>query len=124
MNTSEPITFVILGASGDLARRKVIPAFLALYCQDRLPPEFRVVGFGRSALSDDAFRQRVLEHLTCRYALGRDCARREAEFLARCFFVTGSYDSRDAYLDLYTRLREVEPPGAVVNRIFYMAIPP
>ena len=33
MNTSEPITFVILGASGDLARRKVIPAFFALYCQ-------------------------------------------------------------------------------------------
>ncbi len=124
MNTSEPITFVILGASGDLARRKVIPAFFALYCQDKLPPEFRVVGFGRSELTDEAFRQRVMEHLACRYSLGPDCARREAEYLARCFFVTGSYDSRDAYLDLYTRLREIEPPGAAVNRVFYMAIPP
>lgn len=124
MNSMEPITFVILGASGDLARRKLIPALFALYCQDRLPPEFRVVGFGRSELADEAFRRRVLENLTCRYALGPDCARREVDFLARCFFVSGSYESRDAYLDLYARLREIEPAGAAVNRVYYMAIPP
>jgi glucose-6-phosphate 1-dehydrogenase len=118
-----PLTIVVVGGSGDLARKKIIPALFALYCQRRLQSDFRVVGFARSAMSDDAFRDRIREHLTCRYSPGESCADRMHEFLGRCFFVSGAYGSTDAILDLYVRLRDMEK-GQAANRLFYLAIPP
>ena len=137
----KPLSIVVVGASGDLALRKVLPALFALECQGLLPAEMGIFGFSRTALSDDGFQQRVREHLTCRYPpkrpssvrpptagyadgqIGEGCADRVDRFLARCRYVAGQYDSRDAFLDLYARMRAVEGEGGA-NRIFYMAIPP
>ena len=121
--TTKALSIVVIGASGDLARRKIFPALFSLYCQGLLPEQFQVFGFARSALDNDAFRERITEHLTCRYAPGESCADRMAEFLERCSYVSGQYGSRDAFLDLYQAMREAEgdtPP----NRLFYLAIPP
>ncbi len=52
-------TIVIFGASGDLTRRKLIPALYNLYCKDRLSEAWRIVGVSRSAMSDDEFRDHV-----------------------------------------------------------------
>ena len=120
---NEPLTLVIIGASGDLAQRKIIPALFALYCQGLFPDSFSVIGFARRDMEADEFRRRVSEHLTCRYTPDRGCADRMDEFLARCDYVAGQYESSDSFLDLYTRMREYEGDGAA-NRVFYMAIPP
>ncbi|KPK45990.1 MAG: glucose-6-phosphate dehydrogenase [Planctomycetes bacterium SM23_25] len=52
----EPFTLVIFGASGDLTRRKLVPAVYDLWCDGLLPPEFAVVGYARSAKTDQEFR--------------------------------------------------------------------
>ena len=80
----------------------------ALYCQGFLPQQFLVFGFARSQLSDEEFRARIMEHLTCRYTPGESCAQLMDEFLGRCCYVSGSYDSRDSFLDLYQEMREAE----------------
>ena len=57
------LTVVIMGASGDLARTKIIPALYALYCQGYLPGQLRIVGYARSRFSDDEFRGKIAGHL-------------------------------------------------------------
>jgi glucose-6-phosphate 1-dehydrogenase len=121
-NTNE-LSIVVVGASGDLARRKIFPALFALYCQNHLPDDFHVFGFARSQLSNQDFRERIVEHLTCRYVPGESCEQRMDEFLARCHYVAGSYDSRDSFLDLYQVMRSQES-GNGANRLYYLAIPP
>jgi len=124
-----PVTIVVIGASGDLARKKVIPALFALFSQDLLPKRFQIIGFARRPMTDEEFRNRITEHLTCRYVPGQSCAQYMTDFLARCSYVAGQYDSRDSFLSLYEKMRIVENDGAsesagAANRIYYMAIPP
>lgn len=118
-----PLSIVVVGASGDLARRKIFPALFALYCQDLLPEDFHIFGFARSALSDDEFRTRITENLTCRYSPGESCAQRMDEFLARCRYAQGAYGSRDSFLGLYQVMRSAEGDRPA-NRFYYLAIPP
>ncbi len=56
----QPVSVVILGASGDLTQRKLVPALHTLGCEGFLPDAFRVVGVARSLLSDEAFRSQIL----------------------------------------------------------------
>ena len=119
----ENLAVVVVGASGDLATKKIFPALFALYCQGCLPEKFRVFGFARSELNDAEFRSRIMEHLTCRYVPGESCEQRMDEFLDRCRYVHGAYDSRDSFLDLYQVMRETEG-GRPANRLYYLAIPP
>jgi glucose-6-phosphate 1-dehydrogenase len=57
MSDTKPTTFVIFGASGDLTRRKLIPALFNSYCKERLPEQFHIVGFARRPWDDDELRQ-------------------------------------------------------------------
>lgn len=118
-----PLSVIIVGASGDLARKKILPALFALYSQDFLPKHFQVFGFSRSAMSHEEFRARIAEHLTCRYVPQHDCAQKMAGFLARCFYVQGQYGSPDAFLDLYQAMKPLEN-GRAADRLYYLAIPP
>ena len=120
---SDPLSIVVVGASGDLARKKVFPALFALYCQGYLPEPFHVFGLARSKFSQPEFRERITRHLTCRYAPDRSCAQRMEEFLDRCHYISGSYDSRDSFLDLYALMRDAEG-GRQANRFYYLAVPP
>src|SRR5262245_30687837 len=52
-----PATLVIFGASGDLTRRKLLPAVYHLSRGQRLPAHFHTIGVGRTPMSDDQFRQ-------------------------------------------------------------------
>ena len=56
-----PAAIVIFGASGDMTRRKLVPALHSVACGGRLHPDTRVVGVARSELSDEAFRDRLFE---------------------------------------------------------------
>ena len=56
---SESTTVVIFGASGDLTRRKLVPALYNLYIKKRLPENFNIVGNSRSKFSHDEWRNRL-----------------------------------------------------------------
>jgi len=117
------LSIIVVGASGDLARKKIFPALFALYSQGFFPPSLTIMGFARTGYTDEAFRAMITEHLTCRYVPEESCAEKMNEFLARCYYVSGQYNSRDSFLDLYEKMRELEGSGQA-NRMFYLAIPP
>src|SRR5215213_8939358 len=59
--TAGPCAVVIFGASGDLAKRKLIPALYRLVQERLLPAEFAIIGLGRTEMSSDEFRDRMKE---------------------------------------------------------------
>jgi len=119
----KPLSIIVVGASGDLALKKIFPALFALYCQEYQPYEFHIVGFSRSAMSKGQFRDRVMSRLTCRYTPGEKCDEKMATFLSRCTYVQGEYNNAESFRQLHSELRHLDPGGGE-NRIFYMSIPP
>lgn len=123
METVRPLTIIVLGASGDLARKKIFPALFSLYSQAFLAADVNVVGYARTPLSEDDFRARIAEHLTCRYVPDHDCERWQQMFLERCHYVQGHYDSPEAFAMLHKTMKALEqnqPP----HRLYYLAVPP
>ena len=109
-----PSTLVIFGASGDLARRKLLPGLANLARHKRLPDEFSVVGVGRSDLDDEAFRQVV-----------SDVAALPPRLLDQLRFVRGGYAEPRTYGALQEVLAELDKTaGTAGNRLFYLATPP
>lgn len=123
IDRSHPLAVAVIGASGDLALKKIYPALFALFCQDLLPKTLHIVGFARSEMTTDAFRARVEEKLTCRYVPGEKCDELMRDFLDRCTYLSGQYDQADSYRQLHTELEKLDA-GRRENRVFYMAIPP
>ena len=121
--STDNLSIVVVGASGDLARKKIFPAFFALYCQGFLPPAFNLFGFARTPFTHDQFRDRIRENLTCRYVPNQSCGDRMNEFLGRCSYVQGEYASRDSFLDLYEVMQRTEGRHDA-DRLFYLAVPP
>ena len=119
----QPLSIVVIGASGDLSMRKIMPALFALYCQSRLPKSFHIIGFARSEISTEDFRTRVARNLACRYSPADQCEKLKREFLECCSYVSGEYDQAETYDTLRAQLEAVNPEGKE-NRIFYLSIPP
>jgi glucose-6-phosphate 1-dehydrogenase len=119
--TPGPTTFVIFGASGDLTRRKLLPAIYRLARRGRLPAQFAVIGISRTPMGDDAFRTQFRDSL--KEFAGSDTGRDEiAESLAsRMYFVAGETDDAGLYHRLQARLTEIKGAEGV---LFYLAVPP
>jgi glucose-6-phosphate 1-dehydrogenase len=124
-SADEPFTLIIFGASGDLTRRKLIPALFALYASRTLPEPFAIVAVARTEMADEEFRRRMREGIA---EFGR--VQPASEGVWERFARTLSYlpgDPRDPAL--YSRLQafvaEIERgrPGSE-NRLFYCATPP
>jgi glucose-6-phosphate 1-dehydrogenase len=114
----DPFTLVIFGASGDLTRRKLVPAVYSLFREGLLPESFAIVGFARREKSDDVFRTEMREAVTsfARRGLCDDaCWER---FASRLLYHQGGYDDAAAFKSLRERL------GAERNCLFYFATPP
>jgi len=119
----QPCNIVIIGASGDLSSRKLIPALFSVYCNDLLPEKFEIIGFARTRFTDQQFRDRIIRHLTCRYEPEQSrCQGKMNGFLERCFYTPGYYDSVDSFSELQRKIGEIGCANA--NTLFYMAIPP
>ncbi len=118
-------SIVILGASGDLAKRKLLPALynLELCGGGSLPTETSVVGFARTAMSAEEFRSAAHEAVGkySRLKIEEKCWSRFAEKLN---YVDG-LDRPDGFKRLKEKLEAIEKArGCPPNRIFYFSIPP
>lgn len=124
----EMLSFVVFGASGDLAKKKIYPALFALYYEGRLPKNFMIYGYARSSMTTEEFRNKIAESLTCRIDWSRageqDCAAKSEEFFARCVYVPGQYDQAKDFKALDTLMCENERAVSRVKRVFYLSIPP
>lgn len=119
---NEPCVVVMFGASGDLAKRKLLPALYDLAIHACLAPRFRLLGFARTEMSDDKFREASTEFLP--HASGATEARHK-DFVAQLRYFRGDYDDPSAYQKLAARLEELDKEGDLRgNRLFYLAVPP
>ncbi|HTU32608.1 MAG TPA: glucose-6-phosphate dehydrogenase [Candidatus Acidoferrum sp.] len=120
---SAPCAIVIFGASGDLARRKLFPALYDLARHACLAPRFRLLGFARTPMEDDAFREHASEFLPKNVASANGYTQKDFQ-QSLCYF-TGDYDDPQAYQQLGQRLEELDREGQLGgNRLFYLAVPP
>ena len=110
------VTIVIFGASGDLTRRKLVPALHTLACGGLLPPTIQVLGVARSLLSDAAFRDRLYEGVKEYARLSPGVCELWPRFAARHSYMAGNYDDPETYRRLAQQLAG--------NVLFYLATPP
>ena len=119
-----PTTMVIFGASGDLAKRKLLPAIYNLAHEGALPERFNLIGCARSEWSDDEFRDIAREAITKFSRRPPDATVLES-LLARFHYVPGAFDEDNLYTQI-AELAEEEDKEAdlVYNRIFYLSTSP
>lgn len=122
MQIPENCLLVIFGASGDLTKRKLIPALYSLYQLELLPKKFKVLGVSRSELSNEDFHKKCKEFLVQHKDKG--CHTID-EFLNLCEYLPiNTSDSQD-YLKLKKRMSEIETEiGTEGNTIYYLSTPP
>ncbi len=108
---------VIFGASGDLTKRKLMPALFDLYIQNLLPEKFAVLGASRTNLSDNEFRKRISEFLPEEENV--------ESFKKLLFYQPVSNDKPEDLIPLKNRLLEISENLQIPeNYIFYLSTPP
>ncbi len=119
----ETTTIVIMGASGDLTRRKLIPALYNLSRRGRLPADFNIVGMSRTVMTNDEFRDRMWKGVL---DAGEPESEKDVwkEFAQNVFYCSGNLGTEDGRSGLEARLRELEGDTSVVNRLFFLSVAP
>jgi len=119
-----PTTLVIFGATGDLSRRKLLPALYNLAHEGALPERFNLVGSSRSELDDEDFREDAAEAVREFSRIEPDEAVLDA-LLASARYVPGSFDDPAVYENLEAVLAaHDEEAGEPLDRLFYLSTAP
>jgi glucose-6-phosphate 1-dehydrogenase len=119
---ARPAVFVLFGATGDLAKRMVLPAIYRLACEGLLPRQWALVGNGRGEITDENFRARVHDALT---EFGPKPEGQEWDsFAQRVFFAGGGFssDSPGSLLDVLSEARTSLSDRPQL--VYYLAVPP
>ncbi len=119
-----PTVVIIFGASGDLTARKLIPAVYNLACDNLLPADFFLVGYGRTAIPDDQFRKLAADAI-------KEFSRRELQpevwdrVARNTTYVAGGYDEKPAFDRLAAHIDGIEKQlGRDLQTLFYISTPP
>jgi len=121
MKQSEPHILVIFGASGDLTKRKLIPALYELHTQNLLPEKFAVLGVSRTELNDLSFREKMKEFLPDLPQNQKDID----EFLIHLYYQPLSTADATEFPLLKSRLESLCQSWSIPeNYIFYLSTPP
>lgn len=123
--TAEPCIVVIFGASGDLTKRKLVPALYRLVQERLLPAEFAIVGLSRTEMSDGAFREKMKEAVE-QYSEAKQV---EAEvwnsFAQGLYYLATDIGNPDDYKKLADLLDRVDRERSTSgNRLFYLSVAP
>jgi glucose-6-phosphate 1-dehydrogenase len=120
-----PCIVVLFGASGDLAKRKVIPAMYDLASHNALGARYAVVGFSRTPMSDENFRAASGEAAKSISEVGPVDPNKWSEFASNLYYQAGEYGNPDDYAKLGKRLAEFgSAKNLCGNRLFYLSTPP
>ena len=119
-----PTTLVIFGATGDLAKRKLLPAIYNLAHEGALPERFNLIGVSRSEQPHEEFREMAEESI-------KEFSRRDADeevlkrLIERMRYVAGSFDEDDMYERLAKEAEEFDEEADITfNRVFYLSTAP
>jgi glucose-6-phosphate 1-dehydrogenase len=120
---AEPCVMVIFGATGDLTRRKLMPALWDLVGEGCLEG-VRLLGVGRSAMTDDEFRAMMHDALVEAKKLSADDEDRWRKFAECINYSSGELNEDETYHATAARLEQLAAEGASRNHLFYLATPP
>jgi len=123
LRTCEPSLIVIFGGTGDLSRRKLLPALARLVAEGHVSPSSRILATGRRDSHDDAsFRELAAEALA---AAGISDETAEAFLAAGLHYQATGKGTEEDYAALESRIESLEKEhGMAANRTFYLALPP
>jgi len=117
-------SLVIFGGTGDLSRRKLIPALCRLKAIGALPSDLHVVVTGRRAMNKEAFVKLLKDSLAAKTYAESVCAKGFETLLPKLHYVKFDPSEPDASALLKKSLNDLEHEGAAPARLFYLAIPP
>jgi glucose-6-phosphate 1-dehydrogenase len=121
-NRPHPCMIVIVGASGDLTARKIVPALFSLYVDGALPDPFIVVGCARTNMTDKGFRETMKKAL---HDSNRPDEATWRAFSSLLHYRPVDYNDLSSFRMLAHAIQELDARhGTGGNRIFYLAIPP
>jgi glucose-6-phosphate 1-dehydrogenase len=124
IRAKDPVTIVIFGASGDLAKRKLLPALYHLQAGGYMPERYAVVGFSRTPLSDDAYRESMLAALR-EQVKGETPVPADNPIIQALHYQAGDADNPATFQALKTRLEAIEKErGLPGHRLFYLSVAP
>lgn len=118
--------FVVMGASGDLAKKKIYPTLWWLYRDNLLPDSTYFLGYARSSIE---IRQFLSEKCRQYMKIKADEEQKFQQFIEKNFYQVGSYDKSENFGQLDAKIVEIARMGKCeniedANRIFYLALPP
>jgi glucose-6-phosphate 1-dehydrogenase len=124
MENPKNLIIVIFGASGDLTARKLVPAIFSLKVQNLMPEKYVILGVARTEISNDDFRNKMLEAIHSFYEEKFD-AEAASIFVKNIFYHTMDYQDVNLYEELDDVLAKLDNDNSIGgNYIFYMATPP
>jgi glucose-6-phosphate 1-dehydrogenase len=123
--TAEPCSVILFGASGDLAKRKVIPALYDLAQHDSLGERYAILGFARTPMTDETFRATIGEAAKTISEVGPIEPAKWNAFSSNLYYSAGEYGDPNSYAQLAKRLAEIDAEKKLGgNRLFYLSTPP
>jgi glucose-6-phosphate 1-dehydrogenase len=120
---ADSCVLVIFGATGDLTRRKLIPALYDLACVGCMSPHFDIVGIGRKELTDEQFRQTLEEEASHSKDARNFSSEGWKDFANRITYFRGDTDDSQSYVRLAQHLASMQRSSASPNLLFYLATP-
>ena len=120
-----PCVMVIFGASGDLTKRKLLPALHNIAASNLLPEKFAIVGFAIDQMDTEQFRQHLSDDIQEFGGSEIDLQALQERFGKRLLYVQGGFEDPQAYVKLKETLAQVDKDcGTEGNYLFYLATPP
>ncbi|KAG5916217.1 hypothetical protein E4U61_003862 [Claviceps capensis] len=143
MELKENTSIVVLGASGDLAKKKTVlaqalcrshlifyadklssmqyPALFGLFRNQFLPQDVKIVGYARTKMDHEEYLKRIKSYIK---TPTKEIEQQLENFLGLCTYISGQYDKDESFENLDKHLNELEKGRPETHRLFYMALPP
>jgi len=112
---------IIFGGTGDLTRRKLVPALYDLACVGCTTRNFQVLGLGRTKLDDNAYRARLHDGAADSKDARNFSEEGWQQFAERLHYLVGDADRREFYPQLKAKIEEMQKNGASKNVLFYVS---
>lgn len=122
LSAPSPFSFVLFGASGNLAKLKIYPALYVLALKKRLPKDYAIVGYARTDMTDAEFKKLIEESI---HAQMPEVNKKVLDdFLSHIHYVSGQYNDKKDFEKLAAKLSSLDAQWKDAVRLAYLSIPP
>lgn len=122
-NFKIPTIFVVLGVTGDLTAKKIVPALFNLHEKKELPQQFELVGVSRRDWNDENLRDHIRAILRAKAPHASEAS--VASFLKLTTYGKIRFDEQPDYVELAAKLKAIDDRwGVCTNKLFYLSVPP